>query len=118
MNFARRLLANEIVQAEIAEINRLSVERQWEEVLALAERALARDLEPSARQFMENVRVRTTGYQKLHAAAELANRADFSGAAQTLEELLATEPEVAVARDARRLLSEISPDSGRDRGQH
>jgi tetratricopeptide (TPR) repeat protein len=116
MDFARRLLASEIVQAEIAEINRLTMERQWDEALALADGALARDLEPAARQFMEKARGRMSGYRRLQTAAELANRADFAGAAQTLEELLATQPEIALATDARRLLREISPDGARNRG--
>jgi hypothetical protein len=118
INFARRLLASELVQAEIAEINRLSAQAQWADVRAVADGALARDLEPSPRQFMENVRVRTAAYEKLESAAELANQADFAGASETLEALLASEPEIAVAKDARRLLREISLDGERAGSRH
>jgi hypothetical protein len=64
MNFARRLLENETLQAEIAEINRLSVQHRWSEVNAIVDGALGRELEHAARQFMEDIRQRTTGYQK------------------------------------------------------
>jgi hypothetical protein len=108
MSFARRLLENETLRLEIAEINRLSGELRWGEVIAMTDRALARPLEPAARQFMKTVRLRTVSHQKLHVAADLANRADFAGAMQTLEALLATEPEMAVEKEARRLLREVA----------
>jgi hypothetical protein len=108
MSFARRLLENETLRLEIAEINRLSGEHRWGEVIAMTDRALARPLEPAARQFMKTVRLRTVSHQKLHVAADLANRADFAGAMQTLEALLATEPEMAVEKEARRLLREVA----------
>ena len=59
MTFARRLLENETLQSEISEINRLSREGRWGDVMTIAENALARELEPAARSFMENVRQRT-----------------------------------------------------------
>ncbi|MGH7958396.1 MAG: hypothetical protein ACREH8_15495, partial [Opitutaceae bacterium] len=61
MTFARRLLENETLQSEIVEINTLSREMRWDDVIAIADRALARPLEASARQFMENVRQRVAG---------------------------------------------------------
>ena len=59
MTFARRLLENETLQAEIAEINQLVREKRWDDVIAATDRALARPLEPAARRFMKNVRQRT-----------------------------------------------------------
>jgi tetratricopeptide (TPR) repeat protein len=108
MNFARRLLENETLRLEIAEINRLTTEHRWVDVMSIIDRALTRPLESAARHFMENLRLRTGAYQKLRTAAELANRADFAGAMQTLEALLATQPDGAVEREARRLLGEVA----------
>jgi tetratricopeptide (TPR) repeat protein len=108
VTFARRLLENETLRDEIAEINRLSGEYRWNDAMAVTDRALGRALEPAARQFMEEVRVRMGAYQKLRTAADLANRADFSAAAEVLEQLLASQPDLAAEKEARRMLREIA----------
>jgi tetratricopeptide (TPR) repeat protein len=107
MTFARRLLENETLQAEIAEINRLSREKRWNDVIALADRALTRPLEAPARQFMEDVRQRTRGYQEINVAIAAANRGESDEAVPILKALLETKPEPAVEAEAQRVLREI-----------
>jgi tetratricopeptide (TPR) repeat protein len=113
MNFARRLLENEMLQAEMNEINRYSSLGQWEEVSAIVDRALARSLEPRPRQFMETMRDRATAYRKIQSAADCANHGDVTGATQMLEALLANDPEPVVAKEARRVLRELARVSDR-----
>ena len=108
MNFARRLLENETLQEEIAEINRLSSHNRWDDVNAIVDNALGRALEPPARQFMEDIRQRTAGYQRIRVAIDLAKQRDFDSAKQTLDALLEMKPEVAVEKEAQRVLSEIA----------
>src|SRR5690606_27226546 len=109
------LLENETLHAEVAEINRFSSERRWDEVIAMVERAQARGLEPAARAFMEAVRQRTHAYQKFQSAIELANRGEFAGAVETLEAVLAGQPEPSVEKEARRILHEIGKHRRRSR---
>jgi hypothetical protein len=115
MNFARRLLENEMLQAEMSEINRRSSLGQWQDVIAIVDRALARSLEAPARQFMASMRERAVAYQKIQAADDAAKQGEVNAAKETLEELLAGDPEAAVAKEARRVLRELA--KANDRGR-
>ena len=108
MNFARRLLENEMLQAEMHEINRHSNAGQWQDVIAIVERALARPLESPARQFMAATRDRALAYQKIQSAVECAKSGDVNAATRMLETLLAEDAEPVVAKEARRVLREIT----------
>jgi tetratricopeptide (TPR) repeat protein len=108
MSFARRLLENEILQVEIAEINRLSSQNQWNDVNAIVDRALARALEPPARQFMEHLRQTTMAYQRIRTAIELANEGRRTDAIQLLDAVLASAPDPGVEKETRRVLGEIA----------
>jgi tetratricopeptide (TPR) repeat protein len=114
MNFARRLLENETLLGEITEINRLSAQHRWSEVNAIVDRALGRELEPAARQFMEEIRQRTAGYQKIRAAIDLANQRELAPAVEMLVALLESNPESAVEKEAQRVLGEIAKHRGLD----
>jgi hypothetical protein len=115
MTFARRLLENETLQAEMGEINRLSSANQWDDVIAIADLALARRLEPAARKFMEDVRQRTRAYQKFRTAIDFANRGEFADASQTIQAVIASKPEPAVEKEAQRILREITKRRDRKR---
>ena len=109
MMYARRLLEIERLQAEVGEINRLSRENRLEEVIAIANGALARDLEPTARGFMENVRRRMGHYQRVREAVERANAGDAPEALRLLDELLAGETDPVVAEEAARIRKQLTP---------
>jgi tetratricopeptide (TPR) repeat protein len=111
MKFARRLLENETLQFEIQEINRFSRDSGWVEVVAIVDRALSRELEPAARQFMEDVRQRSVAYQEIGAAVVLANTGDITRAKEKLQSLVAAKPEFAVEKEAERLLRELMQQS-------
>lgn len=117
MAFARRLLENETFQADIDEINRLSTANRLDEVIALTDRALARPLEPAAKVFMQQVRRQTADFRSVHAAVELANQGRTSAAKESLEALLATHPDLAVMKEAQRVLREIEKQQERGRGE-
>ncbi len=106
--YARRLLAIETLKAESEAITSLTAEGQLDQVIAIAERALARPLDASSRTYMESVLRRMRGYQGVRAAVERANDGDAAAARQRLEALLATQPEPAVLAEAQRVLREIS----------
>jgi len=108
MVYARRLLENERLQADVAEINRLSALNRLEDVLAIADGALARDLDPAAREFMENVRRRMGDYQRVREAVERANAGDTPAAVRLLDDLLAGTPEPVVAEEATRIRKQLT----------
>ena len=114
MNFARRLLENETLRAEIEDINRLSGEQRWDEVIPIVERALTRAPEPPVRHFLELAHRRTTGFQKIHRAVDRANQGDAPAARTMLLEVLAAEPEPTVELEAKRVLREIARRADRD----
>jgi tetratricopeptide (TPR) repeat protein len=105
--FARSVLESEALRAEIDEINRLIAARRYDDVIAIAERALARSLDPAQRQSMEMLRRRMAGYRAIGAATKLANDGELLAAVAQLQALLATEPEPLVRREAERLQREI-----------
>lgn len=109
MLYARRLLESERLQAEVEEINRLSAENRLEDVIVIADRALARDLDPAAREFMANVRRRMGDYQRVREAVGHANAGDAPEAARLLDELLAGTPDPVVAEEARRIRKNLTP---------
>jgi septum formation inhibitor-activating ATPase MinD len=106
--FARRLLENETLQEEIAEINRLSSAHRLDDVIALTDRALQRPLDAATREFMESVRQRMREYQTIRTAVNLANQGNATAAKQALESLLASQPDLAAMQEARRVLGEIA----------
>ena len=109
MLYARRLLEIERLQEDVAEINRLSALNRLEDVTAIADRALARDLDPAAREFMENVRRRMGDYQRVREAVERANAGDVPVAVRLLDELLADNPDPVVAEEATRIRKKVTP---------
>lgn len=109
MLYARRLLEIERLEADVAEINRLSALNRLEDVMAIAEGAMARDLDPAAREFMENVRRRMGVYQRVRAAVERANAGDAAAAVRLLDELLADNPDPVVAEEATRIRKKLTP---------
>lgn len=116
--FARRLLEIERLKSEIDQIHRLTRERRFAEVLAIADEALRRPLEPAARAYMDDVRRRTTDYQKIGRAVDLANHGESSAARQLIQELLATQPDLTVAHEAQRILEAIARREERTRVDH
>jgi hypothetical protein len=115
MMYARRLLETETFQSEIDRINVLATENRFDDAIAIADRALARELEPASRGFMENARRRMEGYKVVCAAVESANRGEVLAAKQSLDEVLASEPDVVVMKEAQRVLQEISTQMERSR---
>ena len=114
MLYARRLLETETFQSEVDRITVLSTENRFDDAIAITDRALARELEPASREFMENVRRRMGGYKIVCAAVELANRGNLAAAKQSLGEVLANDPDVVVMKEAQRVLQEISRESDRN----
>ena len=115
MVYARRLLEIETFQSEIERINTLSAEKRFDDVIAIADHALTRDLDPTARGFMENVRHRMGGYKRVCAAVEFANRGEIAAAKQSLDAVLAADPDAVVMKEAQRVLQEISGELNRNR---
>jgi predicted Zn-dependent protease len=109
MLYARRLLESERLQAEVEEINRLSAENRLEDVIVIADGALARDLDPAAREFMASVRRRMGDYQRMRDAVGRANAGDAPEAVRLLDELLAGAPDPVVAEEARRIRRKLTP---------
>lgn len=107
VDFARRLLADETLQSEIHEIRQRSLQREFDEVIAVAERALTRPLDPGARQFMENVKQRAADYQKIRSAVDYTHQGDLPAARAAIDTLLATGPEPAVEQEAQEILRDI-----------
>jgi predicted Zn-dependent protease len=116
MSYARRLLQNETLQAEIEEINRLTAGSQFEEVITMVDRVLARDLEPSARDLMTKTRRRMNDYKTVRSAIELVNRGELEAAKQTLEVVVADDPDPVVMKEAQRVLQEVANQMERRRG--
>lgn len=114
MRYARRLLETETFQSEVNRITALSTENRFDDAIAVADRALGRELEPASREFMENVRRRMGGYKAVCAAVELANRGNLAAAKQSLGEVLANDPDVVVMKEAQRVLQEISREPDRN----
>jgi tetratricopeptide (TPR) repeat protein len=106
--YARDILAIETIQREIEEINRLGQENKLEEILAIADKALARPLPPEHRQAMQDVRHRTADLLKLGAAITLANKGDDAGAKKIVDEVIASNPDRSVLEEARRLEKELA----------
>jgi tetratricopeptide (TPR) repeat protein len=115
MIFARQILVGETLRAEIDRINELGRENRFAEVVAIADGALARGLEPAQRQMMLDLRRRSEDFQKITDAVTLANQGDVTGARERIEQLLATNPERSAAMDARRLLREMARQEERAR---
>jgi tetratricopeptide (TPR) repeat protein len=109
MNFARRLLESELLQADIEQINQLTRRNQLDDVIVVADRALARSLDTRMREFMKNVRERAGGYQQLQRAVKLANEGEVTGAKEAISALLASGPEPVLAAEAQRVLREMTP---------
>lgn len=108
LRFARQVLATETLRAELQAINELATENRLEEIIAIADAALARGLDPGQRQVMLDVRRRSLDYQTINAAVALANKGSTAEATAQLKQLLATEPELSVRSEAERLLREIA----------
>lgn len=112
ISYARRLLEAERVQAETAEITRLTGEGRLDEVIAIAERALARSIDAPARTYMENVKRRMHDYLIVREAVDLANAGEAEAAKGRLDALLASQPEIVVQQEARRVLYEVARRQG------
>jgi tetratricopeptide (TPR) repeat protein len=115
--FARRILADETLRAELDEIERLAKQNRFAEVVAVADRALGRDLEPAHRQILTTARQRMHDFKKIIEAVELANLGQVTAATGLLEALVLSNPDPAAKAEAQRLLREIArqtaPSGGR-----
>jgi tetratricopeptide (TPR) repeat protein len=115
MIYARRLLETETFQSEVDRIHVLATENRFDDAIAIADRALTRDLDSTSRVFMANARRRMEGYKVVCAAVESANRGEMVAAKQSLDDVLASEPDVVVMKEAQRVLQEISLQMARNR---
>ncbi|MEO6245138.1 MAG: hypothetical protein ABIQ12_06855 [Opitutaceae bacterium] len=107
LTYARSILASEALRSEVEEINRLTAEHRFDEVMVIADRALARVMDAVQRQSFIEARRRAGDSRAIARAVELANRACVAEAKRDLQTLLATEPERSVAEEATRLLREL-----------
>ena len=109
IQFARRLYTDELLKADLADIERLASENHFDAAMAVADRALARDLEPANRQVVSKARRQLAGYQTVNAAVTLANDGDVSGATKMLQDFVGGSDADNSARDAaERLLRDIA----------
>ena len=106
--YARNILASETLRADVDEINRLSAENRLDEIIAVADRALARPLDLVQRQSFGGARQRALDFKVIAAAVAMANANRVADAKRSLEALLATQPERSVAQEAERLLLELA----------
>ncbi len=104
MVYARKILASETFRAEVEEINRLTAESRFDDVVVVADRALARPLDAVQQRSFASARQRALDAKKIAAAVELANYGRVPEAKRNLNELLATQPERSVAQEVERLL--------------
>ena len=105
--YAHSILASEALRADIEEINRLTAANQLDEIVVVADRALARPLDPAQRQSFEALRRRALEFKIIAAAVGLANGGRVTEAKLKLADLLGTMPERSVVREAERLLGEL-----------
>ncbi|HUR59807.1 MAG TPA: hypothetical protein VM029_18955 [Opitutaceae bacterium] len=106
--FARRILADEKLKAELDEIEWLVKEKRFVEGIRIADRALERPLEPAHRQLLAGLRRRIADFNQIKEAVTLANRGQDSAATQMLETLVLSGPDHAVKVEAQRILREIA----------
>lgn len=108
VKFARQVLAAERWKADLAEIERLAPENRFAEIVALADRALARELPAEQQRVLADVRRRMADLQTVAEAIALANDGGLDAAKQKLEALLAAAPHPAARGEAERVLREFS----------
>lgn len=107
MKFARQVLAAETWKGEIAEIEGLARENRFAEVVAVADRALARGLEPEQQRVMADVRRRMIDWGRVEQAIAQANQGEVAAARQALEALVAEGAHPTARAQAERVLREI-----------
>jgi tetratricopeptide (TPR) repeat protein len=105
--FARQILDEDQLRADLAEIEKLAGDNRYPEVLAIADRALARDLDPASRKRMADLRRRMGDFKQVVDAMELVSRGNPAAAKKLLFDLIATNPDKAVVGSAVSVLTEI-----------
>lgn len=105
--FARSVLESEALREETEAINRLIAAQAFDEARGVAERALARPLDPAQRGAMEALRKRMAGFAVIKQATRLANEGETAAARAALAGLLTGDADRAVETQAKRLLREI-----------
>jgi tetratricopeptide (TPR) repeat protein len=115
IEFARKVLSNERLKADLQEVDQLAKQRRYVDALAVIESALQREPEGAQRDVLERTQRSLQNYRTIALAVERANAADFAGARDALNGLLAEEPEARVKADAERLLREIERHEAKQR---
>lgn len=107
--FARNVLASETLRADSEEINRLMAAKRFDDVIAIVDRSLARELEPVQRRAMEALRRQMGDFKLLDEATLLANEGGYESARGLLAAFIArgAEADLAATQQAKRLLREI-----------
>jgi tetratricopeptide (TPR) repeat protein len=108
VQFARRILAGELLRVEMGVMDDLVAQRRFDAAIELADRALERRLEPAQRQAVAGTRRQLVEFKQINDALTLANDGDLKGARELLEAVLASQPHHGARSEARRLLREIA----------
>jgi tetratricopeptide (TPR) repeat protein len=108
MKYARSILADLTINAELAEIDRLAKANRYSETLPIIDRALARTLDRPQRRVMADTRRRMEQYQYLSAAVDLANHGEPGAAKRQLEVFIDTDAEPSAKQEAARILSDLA----------
>lgn len=111
--FARHILAGELLQADVQQINERAKERKYTEAIAIVDHAFARPLPPGHRETLEGIRRQLAAYRTITQAIAAANRGESAAAKALLEQVLAERPEPAIAAEANRVLGELARSSER-----
>ncbi len=107
MKLARQILDEDQLRADFGEIEKLAGENRYAEVLAIADRALARELDAASRKRMTDLRRRMADFKQVVDAMNLVSRGDPYEAKKLLVDLIATNPDKAVVDGAKSVLSDI-----------
>ncbi len=110
--FARQILGEDQLRADLAEIEKLARDNRYPEVLAIIERALAREPDAASRQRLLDLRRRMGDFKQVFDAMNLVNRGESAAAKKLLVELIATNPDKAVVDGAMQILISIERAAG------
>lgn len=105
---ARQVLEDDQLKADFAAVEALARESRYADLIVVLDRALARELAPASRQRVSELRGRMGDFKTVFDAIARVNRGDAMGANALLVELMATNPEKAVADTARQVLDRIA----------
>jgi tetratricopeptide (TPR) repeat protein len=105
--YARQIIESEDLRAELRGVDDHLRDAQFDEAIAIVDRAVARNLDPLHRQAMVDLRRRVVDLKKIHAAEETARRGDPAAARRMLTEVVASLPEATVVDAALRAMSRV-----------